>query len=125
MSILFVVVVGLLGWCLVRYLVDGSYTVNQSERPVKTSWGRAERVGNTTTLQDPIAVHLRQEERERYCFRQVRVIPQGGPCFKWLWEKVQKVSVATQAIHMACHREAPSSNQSGTVRSSRARRTSR
>jgi hypothetical protein len=44
-SILFGVAVGVIGWFLVRYLVAGVYTVNQNERAVKTSFGRAERVG--------------------------------------------------------------------------------
>ena len=58
---------------------------------------------------------MRQEEKERYCYPQVRVIPPGGPYFKWPWEKVHKVSVATQTINMACDPETPSANQSGTV----------
>jgi len=83
MTILAAVVVGLVAWFLVRYLVAGVYTVDQNERAVKTSFGRAERVGAATTLQDPIAENLRQEEKERYSYPQVRVIPPGGPYFKW------------------------------------------
>ena len=62
-SILLGVAVGVIGWFLVRYLVAGVYTVNQNERAVKTSFGRVERVGNATTLQDPIAEALLAEER--------------------------------------------------------------
>ena len=29
-------------------------------------------------------------------YPQVRVIPPGGPYFKWPWEHVHKVSIATQ-----------------------------
>jgi len=115
MSILLGVIVGLTAWFLTRYLVAGIYTVNQNERAVKTRFGRAERVGNATTLQDPIAEHLDAEERERYCYPQVRVIPPGGPYFKWPWEKVHKVSVATQTINMACDPENASANQQGTM----------
>ena len=115
MSILFGVVIGLVGWFLVRYLVAGFYTVNQSERAVKTRFGRAERVGDATTLQDPMAAYLRPEEQERYCYPQVRVIPPGGPYFKWPWEKVHKVSVSTQTINMAYDPETPSANQAGTI----------
>ena len=75
--------IGFVGWFLVRYLVAGIYTVNQNERGVKTSFGRAERVGDATTAQDPIAAQLTDEERERYNYPQVRVIPPGGPYFKW------------------------------------------
>ena len=83
MTIVAGIVVGLVAWFLVRYLVAGVYTVDQNERAVKTRFGRAERIWNATTLQDPIAESLREEEKERYCYPQVRVIPPGGPYFKW------------------------------------------
>jgi regulator of protease activity HflC (stomatin/prohibitin superfamily) len=102
-------------WFLVRYLAAGLYTVNQSERAVKTSFGRAERVGDATTLQDPIAAALSEEEKERYNYPQVRVIPPGGPYFKWPWEKVYKVSVATQTMNMAHDPEDPTANYQGTI----------
>jgi regulator of protease activity HflC (stomatin/prohibitin superfamily) len=69
--------IGFIAWFLVRYLVAGIYTVNQNERAVKTSFGRAERVGDATTAQDPIAEQLTDEEKERYNYPQVRVIPPG------------------------------------------------
>ena len=100
-------VIGFIGWFLVRYLAAGFYTVNQNERAVKTSFGRAERVGNAMTAQDPIAAQLNDEEKERYNYPQVRVIPPGGPYFKWPWEKVYKVSVATQTMNMAMTRKMP------------------
>jgi regulator of protease activity HflC (stomatin/prohibitin superfamily) len=68
-----------------------------------------------TTLKDPIAEHLRPEERERYTWPQVRVIPPGGPYFKWPWEKIHKVKVATQTINMAYDPEDPQANQGGTL----------
>ena len=115
MTIVMGVVAGFVAWFLVRYLVAGIYTVNQDERAVKTSFGRAERVGQATILQDPIAEHLHPEERQRYAYPQVRVIPLGGPYFKWPWEKVYKVSVATQTVNMAFDPETPSANQGGTL----------
>ena len=39
----------------------------------------------------------------------------GGPYFKWPWEKVHKVSVATNTANMAFDPEAPHANQNGTV----------
>ncbi|HEY5909091.1 MAG TPA: SPFH domain-containing protein [Verrucomicrobiae bacterium] len=115
MSIVSGIVVGFVAWFLVRYLVAGIYTVNQNERAVKTRFGRVERVGSATTLQDPMADALLPEEKERYNFPQVRVIPPGGPYFKWPWEKVYKVSIATQTINMAFDPETPAANQGGTV----------
>src|SRR6476646_6438460 len=115
MSILVGVVIGFVAWFLVRYLVAGVYTVNQNERAIKTSFGRAERCGQATTIQDPISEHLRPEERERYTYPQVRVIPPGGPYFKWPWQKVYKVSIATQTVNMAFDPETPTANQGGRV----------
>lgn len=115
MGILTGLALGFVAWFLVRYLLAGIYTVDQNERAVKTSFGRAERVGTATTLDDPIAEHLRPEERERYRFPQVRVIPPGGPYFKWPWQRIHKVSVATQTINMAYDPETPTANQGGTV----------
>ena len=107
--------VGFIGWFLTRYLAAGLYTVNQNERAVKTSFGRAERVGEATTLQDPIAESLSEEEKPRYNYPQVRVIPPGGPYFKWPWERVFKVSIATQTMNMAVDLEDPNANYQGTV----------
>ena len=114
MSIIAGMVFGFIAWFLVRYLVAGLFTVNQSERAVKTSFGRAERIGKATTLEDPIAETLNAEERDRYCYPQVRVIPPGGPYFKWPWERVYKVQVATQTVSMAYDPEDPQANLGGT-----------
>ena len=115
MTILIGCVFGFVAWFLVRYLVAGIYTVDQNERAVKTSFGRAERVGKATTLDDPISESLHAEERERYCYPQLRVIPPGGPYFKWPWERVYKVSVATQTVNMAYDPENPSANEGGAL----------
>lgn len=105
--------IGFIAWFLVRYLAAGIFTVNQNERAVKTSFGRAQRVGTATTLDDPISASLSPEERERYCFPQVRVIQPGGPYFKWPWERVHKVSIATETVNMAMDPEAPDANAGG------------
>ena len=107
--------IGFVAWFLVRYLAAGVFTVEQNERAVKTSFGRAQRVGNATTLEDPIAEGLKPDERERYAYPQVRVIPPGGPYFKWPWERVYKVSVATQTVNMAFDPENPQANAQGTI----------
>jgi regulator of protease activity HflC (stomatin/prohibitin superfamily) len=115
MSLIAGVVVGFIAWFLVRYLAAGIYTVNQNERAVKTSFGRAERIGSSTIATDPIAESLRPEEKERYAYPQVRVIPPGGPYFKWPWQKVYKVPIATQTMNMAMDPESPDANRGGTV----------
>jgi regulator of protease activity HflC (stomatin/prohibitin superfamily) len=113
MSISFGVFVGFIVWFLVRYLLAGLYTVDQNERAVKTSLGRAQRLPGQTTLDDPIAQTLQPGERERYTYPQLRVIQPGGPYFKWPWERVHKVSIATTTINMAHDPEAPSANNGG------------
>jgi regulator of protease activity HflC (stomatin/prohibitin superfamily) len=116
MSIFFGAFLGFVAWFLMRYLIAGLYMVDQNERAVKTSFGRAQRIGlGVTTLQDPITATLNPEERSRYDYPQVRVIPPGGPYFKWPWERVHKVSIATQTINMAFDPEDPRANQSGTI----------
>ncbi|MCC2667656.1 MAG: band 7 protein [Armatimonadetes bacterium] len=106
-------VFGFVAWFLVRYFLAGLYTVAQNERAVKTVFGRAERIQHLTTLDDPIAERLRPDERERYRYPQVRVIMPGGPYFKWPWERVYKVSIATQTINMAYDPEDPTANRNG------------
>ena len=108
-------IIGFIGWFLARYLAAGFYTVNQNERAVKTCFGRAERVGEATTAQDPMAATLDAEEKSRYNYPQVRVIPPGGPYFKWPWEKVYKVSIATQTMNMAYDPENALANSGGSM----------
>ncbi len=108
-------VIGFITWFLSRYLVGGLYTVDQNERAVKTSFGRADRVPDATTASDPIAESLTEDEKLRYNYPQVRVIPPGGPYFKWPWEKVYKVSVATQTLSMAFDPENYSANRDGQI----------
>jgi regulator of protease activity HflC (stomatin/prohibitin superfamily) len=107
--------IGILAWFLVRFFLTGFFTVEQNERAVKTSFGRAERIPGVTTLDDPISTPLRDDERERYVWPQVRVIQPGGPYFKWPWERVYKVSVATETVSIGYDPENPSANQGGTV----------
>jgi regulator of protease activity HflC (stomatin/prohibitin superfamily) len=106
---------GFIAWFLVRYLMAGIFTVNQNERAVKTSFGRAQRVGEATTADDPITAMLTPEEKQRYAYPQVRVIQPGGPYFKWPWERVYKVTVATETVNMAFDPMAPSANTGGTI----------
>jgi regulator of protease activity HflC (stomatin/prohibitin superfamily) len=107
--------IGFFLWFIARVVVGGIFTVDQNERAVKTSFGRAERLpGDKTTLDDPIAGFLAEDERTRYVYPQVRVIPPGGPYLKMPWEKVRKVSLATTTINMALDLENPNANENGT-----------
>lgn len=101
-------------WFFFRYVVFGFFTVGPTERAVKTSFGRAHRLG-TSTLDTPMADHLRSDEKERYRYPMLEVIPPGGPYFRWPWQKVRKVSVATETIPLAYDLEDPNANRGGTM----------
>ena len=92
-------------------LIRGFYVVNQNERAVKTVFGRAKRANSDMTTSDL----LREDERERYNFPDLQVIQPGGPYFKWPWEKIHKVSIATNTSNMAYDPEAPEANKNNTV----------
>jgi regulator of protease activity HflC (stomatin/prohibitin superfamily) len=115
MSIPLGCLLGFVAWFIARYLVAGLYTVNQNERAVKTSFGRAQRIGNLTTNDDPISDALTADEKTRYAYPQVRMIPPGGPYFKWPWEEVHKISIATETVNMAWDPEDPAANGKGTI----------
>jgi regulator of protease activity HflC (stomatin/prohibitin superfamily) len=105
---------GFFAWFTLRYVIFGFYTVDQNERAVKTSFGRAQRIEGRTTLDTPLAELLREDERDRYRYPLVRVIGPGGPYFKWPWEKIHRVTVSTQIANMALDPEDPSANNNGT-----------
>ncbi len=115
MPILIGCFIGFVAWFLVRYLAAGFYTVNQNERAVKTIFGRAQRISNLTTLDDPVSEALNADEKTRYAYPQVRVIMPGGPYFKWPWERVHKVSIATETMNMARDPEDAAANYGGTI----------
>lgn len=114
-NLFFGIILGFFAWFIVRYVFTSFFTVNQNERAVKTSFGRVQRLGDATTSEDPISASLNAEEKQRYSYPQVRVIPPGGPYFKWPWEKVYKVSIATETVSMAFDPTYPSANAGGTV----------
>lgn len=109
------IIIGLLVWIFLRFLLPGFYTVDQNQRAVKTVFGRAKRIAGKTTLDDPISQSLTPEEQERYNYPQVEVIMPGGPYFKWPWEKIHKVSIATQTANMAYDPIDPQANHNNTI----------
>jgi regulator of protease activity HflC (stomatin/prohibitin superfamily) len=109
------IIVGFAVWFVLRYVLAAFYTVDQNERAVKTTFGRAQRVGQAMTADTPLADSLSDEHKQRYNYPQVRVIQPGGPYFKWPWERIYKVSIATQTINMAQDPDDPQANAGGTI----------
>ena len=99
---------------VVRCLLTGFFTVDQNERAVKTSFGRAERLAAPGSLAGPAGDSLDDDERQRYQYPQLKVIQPGGPYFKWPWERVHKVSIATQTVNMAFDPENKRANKNNT-----------
>ncbi|MCL2776645.1 MAG: SPFH domain-containing protein [Polyangiaceae bacterium] len=107
-------VLGVLAYMVMRVVVRGVFTVGPNERAVKTIFGRAERMrSGETTLALPIAQTLRPDERERYAYPQVVVIPPGGPYFKWPWEEIHKINIATVTTNLAYDPVSPEANEGG------------
>lgn len=77
-----------------RVVARGLYTVRPDERAVVTSFGRAQRLAGE---QDE---GLSEDEKERYNYPNVRVVPPGGPYFLMPWQEVHKVSIATQSVDL-------------------------
>jgi regulator of protease activity HflC (stomatin/prohibitin superfamily) len=105
---------GFVVWFFVRYGLGGFYTVGPSERAVLTTFGRAQRLGDQTTLQDAVSAGLRPDERARYAYPQVHVIMPGF-YWKFPWQQVHRASIATSTTSIAFDPEDPSANHSGQV----------
>lgn len=99
---------GLVVYAVVRVLVTGLYTVRPDQRAVLTTFGRADRLPGEM-IDKAEGPHMTADEHLRYKYPKVWVIGSGGPYFKWPWQKVHKVSVATQAVDLAWD---PTKNQS-------------
>lgn len=89
-------IVGLLAFVAFKVVYRGFYTVKPNERAVLTSFGRAQRLGDTM-VEDQ---NLNEEERMRYRYPALQIIQPGGPYFKWPWQDAHIVDVATQSLDL-------------------------
>jgi regulator of protease activity HflC (stomatin/prohibitin superfamily) len=112
MEILLGALFGLLLWFFARYGIGGFYTIGPNERAVLCTFGRAQRLGQQTTLDDPVAQALNPEERDRYAYPQVQVT---GPGIHWKlpWQSLHRASIATATVSIAHDPEDPAANAAG------------
>ncbi len=115
MSFLTGLAIGAAIYVIFRCVLGGIYQVEQNERAVITSFGRAQRSGDATTLDGPLADTLAPSSQDRYCYPQLRVIGPGGPYLKRPWQKVHKVNIAINTVSVAHDPENPSANRHGEV----------
>ena len=108
------IVLGVVVWFFVRYGLGGFYTIGPSERAVLTTFGRAQRLGDQTTLNDAVSATLSADERARYAYPQVRVVSPGF-YWKFPWQQVHRASIATATASIAFDPEAPNANHGGQV----------
>jgi regulator of protease activity HflC (stomatin/prohibitin superfamily) len=79
-------------------LLFGVYTIGPTERGILTSFGRAERLTGTTAEDPVLGPMLTDEEKERYNYPVIHVIPPGGPFFKWPWQKLYRVDMTIRTM---------------------------
>ncbi len=115
MTFLVGLILGAAVYVFLRCFLGGIYQVEQNERAVITSFGRAQRDGDLTTQDGPLGELLTDSSRERYRYPQLRVIGPGGPYLKRPWQKVHKVNIAINTVNIAHDPENPSANQHGEV----------
>lgn len=106
-------VLGLLVWFVFAVVLRGFYTLSPNERAVVTTFGRAQRVGPQAPAAVP-EVALSADELERFVYPQVRVIGPGVH-LRLPWQKVYKVSIATETVSIAHDPDDPGANRGGTV----------
>jgi len=107
---------GVISYIVIRCIISGFYVIQQNERGIKTVFGKAVRQGEAKTLDIPeFAKSLDADERDRYNYPQLAVILPGGPYFKFPWEKIHKVDVATQLLDIAYDPESPFANNNNTA----------
>ena len=79
-------------------LLFGVYSIGPTERGVLTTFGRVQRLNGNTADDPQLGALLTPEEKQRYLYPNIHVILQGGPYFKWPWQKLYKVDMTIQTI---------------------------
>ena len=85
-----------LGFGAVLMLLVGVYNIGPTERGVVTTFGRVQRTRGSISDDPVLGPLLSDEEKERYNYPLIRVVPPGGPFFKWPWQRLYRVPMTIQ-----------------------------
>ena len=99
MTILLGILLGI-GLAALLTLLCGVYTIGPTERGVLTTFGQAQRLGGMTADDPQLGGLLTDEEKQRYNYPCLRVIPPGGPYFKWPWQRLYKVGMTIKTTDL-------------------------
>jgi len=77
-------------------LLFGVYTIGPTQRGVLTTFRRVQRIAGMTADDPVLGALLKEEEKARYNYPNIRVIHPGGPYFKWPWQTLHKVDMTIQ-----------------------------
>ncbi len=107
------VLLGILAWFFLRCILFGFFSVDQNERAIVTTFGKAPKFLDQKTLDDAtITDGLRDDEKERYSYPVVTVT-RPGLHFKFPWQKVYKTSIAIKTVSIAYDPENAAANNDG------------
>jgi regulator of protease activity HflC (stomatin/prohibitin superfamily) len=84
------------GVAALALLLFGVYTIGPTERGVITTLGRVQRTRGSVRDDPQLGPLLAPDELERYDYPLVRVIPPGGPYFKWPWQRLYRIGMTIQ-----------------------------
>ena len=96
----FGLVIGI-GVAVLLTLLFGVYSIGPTERGVLTTFGRVQRLKGNTADDPQLGALLTAEEKLRYVYPNIHVIVQGGPYFKWPWQKLYKIDMTIQTIDIS------------------------
>jgi regulator of protease activity HflC (stomatin/prohibitin superfamily) len=87
-----------IGLAALLTLLFGVYTIGPTQRGVLATFGRVQRIAGTTADDPQLGSLLTAEEKLRYNYPNIRVIPPGGPYFKWPWQTLYRVDMTIQTV---------------------------
>ena len=93
--------VGVGFYIFIKYLLGGTFTVNENERVVLVSFGRASRIRAPLISETKLGEAISDGEKDFFDFPQLKVYGPGGPYFKFPWQTIERVNVSIQTVNIA------------------------